>query len=415
MTRRMRRWAVCALVCATAVTGACASKESAPSRPDRPPSTIEAPFEGATALPPPDLTDDGPGSLLEVTPLEDMQEFDKIEATGVRVTYRSTDAKGAPTTVSGVVVVPPGKPPRGGWPIVSLGHDATGVRTDCAPSLAAGLGSYSAIIAAVVGRGYLVAMTDYQGLGVEGFLHPMLDSVTLGNNMIDAVRAARHVLPSASNRWAAFGVGQGGLAAWGANEQAARYGAGLELVGAIALSPLADLTGLADAAENGTLTPAQYRLQMLVVSTLVTSPDSKANPDDYFSDNAKDTFGYLTNCAVVNPLENLAAATRLVPGDLKPKTPAAAKQLHDFLQGFALPTPSALSAPLLVVYATSDVFLPPEWIDRAVQAACGRGEQVQVVRRIGDLSVLNDIALYDAVAWLQGRFAGQRVIDICVA
>jgi hypothetical protein len=258
-------------------------------------------------------------------------------------------------------------------------------------------------------------MTDYQGLGVEGFHHPMLDSVTLGNNMIDAVRAARHVLPSASNRWAAFGVGQGGLAAWGANEQAGRYGTGLDLVGAIALSPLADLTGLADAAENGTLTPAQYRLQMLVVSTLVTAPDAKVDPDDYFSDNAKNTFGYLTNCAVVNPLENLAAATRLVPGDLKPKTPAAAKLLRDFMQGFALPTQSALSAPLMVVYATSDPFLPAAWIDRAVQAACGRGEQVQVVRRIGDLSVLNDIALYDAVAWLQGRFAGQHVIDVCVA
>jgi hypothetical protein len=415
MRRRTRLWAASAVVCAMAMTGACASKESAPAPLDRPPSTIEPPFEGAAVLPPADLTDDGPGSLLEVTPLVDMPEFEKIEATGVRVIYRSTDAKGGATTVSGVVVVPPGKPPRGGWPIVSLGHDATGVRTDCAPSLAPGLGSYSAIMAAVAGRGYVVAMTDYQGLGVDGFRHPMLDSVALGNNMIDVVRAARHVLPSASNRWAAMGVGQGGLAAWGADEQAARYGTGLDLVGAVALSPLADLTGLADAAENGTLTPAQYRLQMLVVASLAISPDSKINPDDYFSDNAKDTFGYLTNCAVVNPLENLAAATRLVPGDLKPKTPSAAKQLHDFLQGFALPTPSALSAPLLVEYATSDPFLPPEWIDRAVQTACGRGEQVQVVRRIGDLSVLNDIALYDAVAWLQGRFAGQHVTDACVA
>jgi hypothetical protein len=412
---RMRLWAVSAVVCAMAMTGGCAPKESAPAPLDRPPSTIEPAFEGAPVLPPADLTDDGPGSLLDVTPLDDVQEFKKAEATGVRVVYRSTDGKGAPTTVSGVVVVPPGNPPRGGWPIVSIGHDATGVRTDCAPSLAAELGQYSAIIGAVVARGYLVAMTDYQGLGVDGFMHPLLDSVALGNNMIDVVRAARHVLPTASNRWAAFGVGQGGMAAWGANEQAARYGTGLDLVGAIALSPIADLTGLADAAENGTLTPAQYRLQMLVVATLVTSPDSKSNPDDFFSANAKDTFGYLTNCAVVNPLENLAAATRLVPEDLKPKTPAAAMQLRDFLRGYALPTPLVLSAPLLVVYATSDPFLPPEWIDRAVQAACGRGEQVEVVRRIGDLSVLNDIALYDAVAWLQGRFAGQRVIDVCVA
>src|SRR5262249_38480612 len=154
--------------------------------------------------------DTGPGSLLEVTPLKGLATFDQVNAVGVRVVYRSTDAKGAATRVSGVVVVPPGKPPNGGGPILSFGHDMVGVLSECAPSQADNLGQYDEIISALVGRGYVVTMTDYQGLGEKEFLHPLLDSVTLGNNMIDIVRAARHVVPAASNRWVTMGFGQGG-------------------------------------------------------------------------------------------------------------------------------------------------------------------------------------------------------------
>ena len=48
--------------------------------------------------------------------------------------YRSTSAKGEPVAVSGVVSVPEGEPPVGGWPVISWGRGTTGMADDCAPS-----------------------------------------------------------------------------------------------------------------------------------------------------------------------------------------------------------------------------------------------------------------------------------------
>jgi alpha-beta hydrolase superfamily lysophospholipase len=414
MTWPRRLGAVLVAVCTVAVAAGCSPKVVAPSHDNRSPATLARPFQGAAVLPPADLTNDGPGSLLEVTPMQDSLDFDQVNAVAVRVVYRSTDSKGAATNVSGIVAVPPGEPPSGGWPILAFGHDITGLQKECAPSLAQNLGSYASIISLLVDRGYVVAMTDYQGLGLDGFQHPLLDSTTLGNNMIDAVRAARHVLPAASNRWAAFGFGQGGAAAWAADAQAKTYGAGLDLVGAVAVSPLADVTGLADAAEGGTLAPAQYRLQMLVVASLALSPTYKLDPYQYFSDAAKNSFGYLTQCvAMVDPAQVAAATVGLQPGDLKPKTPAAADQLRRDLQELALPGPSRLSAPMLVIYATLDPVVLPGWTAQALQTACRQGDPIEV-KKNGDVSALTEIVLYDSVAWIQGRIGGQRATNICV-
>jgi alpha-beta hydrolase superfamily lysophospholipase len=401
-----------AAFCVLVMVSGCSTTGSLASQHNRPPAAIPAPFDGAAVLPPADMTDDGPGSLIAVEPLEDNPDFDRVNVTAVRVVYRSTNAKGSPTTVSGIVAVPPGDPPTGGWPILSFGHELTGVLKDCAPSLSQNLGGYASVVSVLVDRGYIVAMADYEGLGEDG-PHPLLDSNALGRNMIDAVRAARHVLPAASNRWAAFGLGQGGAATWSADALAATYGGGLELVGAIAVSPLADVTALADEMEAEKLAPAQFRLAMLIVSSLALSPDKRINPEDFVSENAKALWGYLTNCAVVDPAQAVAAAAGLQPADLKPKTPAAADELRRNLQELALPGPARLSAPMLVVYATIDPVVPSAWIEQAVRAACANGDPIEI-KKIGDVSAINDIVLYDSVAWMQGRFGGQRPANVCV-
>ena len=52
-----------------------------------------------------------------------------------RVLYHSTTAAGGDLAESGVVVVPGGAPPAGGFPIVSWAHGTTGVASGCAPSV----------------------------------------------------------------------------------------------------------------------------------------------------------------------------------------------------------------------------------------------------------------------------------------
>ncbi len=171
--------------------------------------------------------------------------------------------------------------------MLAVGHVLTGIIAPCAPSLADELGGYSAILQDIVSNGYAVAMSDYEGLGLEGLQHLPLQAATLGNNLIDSVRAARHILPTASTRWAAYGIGQGGLAAWAAADRASTYGAGLEMVGAVALSPFASMSGIADAAEQGTLAREQYYLYLAVVQSFANSP-ARLNVDDYTTPRVKE-------------------------------------------------------------------------------------------------------------------------------
>ena len=51
-------------------------------------------------------------------------------ATAYRILYHSESDAGADIAVSGMVIVPGGRPPAGGFPIVSWAHGTTGVADD---------------------------------------------------------------------------------------------------------------------------------------------------------------------------------------------------------------------------------------------------------------------------------------------
>jgi hypothetical protein len=412
-----QRWRmVLALVGVAAALAGCVRDPVPPPQEDRPPQTLAPAFAGAAVLPQPDMTFDGPGSLVEVKPLASNVDFEQANATAVRVVYRSTSGTdGGPTEVSGVVVVPAGKPPRGGWPIISFGHNATGVDNKCAPSLAGDLVGYASVITVLLGRGYVVAMSDYQGLGVAGYQHSLLDAPTLGNNMIDAVRAARRVLgPLTSTSWAAFGGGQGGLAAWAASERASSYGGGLDMAGAVALSPFADMSDFADAAGNGTLRREQYWLQIRLLQSLAATRPS-FDLDNYRSGLAKDRWVLLTDCAPADTADFVQTANRLQPSDLKIRDDAATAQMRSALAELAMPQPSQTppAAPILVVFATDDTEISAKSVDRALTRACAQGEPVVINRRVGDTTTSLDWVIQSSLDWLQGRFGGERVADIC--
>jgi pimeloyl-ACP methyl ester carboxylesterase len=361
------------------------------------------------------MTDDGPGSLVEVKPLPEMPAFVAAGVTGVRVVYRSTSGDGQPSEVSGVVAVPPGKAPKGGWPIISFGHALTGLGEICAPSRAKDLGSYASALTPLLNRGYMVAMSDYQGLGMPGQPeHSALDWVALGNNMIDAVRAARRVLPDASANWAAYGGGQGGLAAWAAAERARDYGAGLNLVGAVALSPYADLSPLADAARNGTLSDNQNRLMMVLLRNLsATVPDFDL--DAYRSPLVRDNWDALTDCAPPDPASVSKVLKQMRPDDLRPRDDGATDALRDALSASALPGNQPSSpAPILVVYATDDRIVPQGGVARSIKTACAKGDPIVVMKRIGDTGTTNDLIIQTSLSWLRARFDGVPAIDVCV-
>ena len=363
-----------------------------------------APIDGAST----DGT--GPGSLVSATTMPGLQST--IEASGLRaarVVYRSTSGDdGSPTVVSGTVFTPRGNPPPGGWPVVAFGHGTVGIEPQCGPSLSDSLTGQINVVVVLTNLGYAVAAPDYQGLGTKG-IHPYLDAHTGGLNMIDAVRALRHTFTDVQDRWAAFGDSQGGAVAWAANEQAKTYAPELGLVGAVALSPSADIVGLVQKAEQGSLTVDQRAAMQLVIESIARlHPD--VNRDDYRHGAAKQYWNALSVCVGDPSPARIEGTQKLLGTDFAPASPAAADRLAGVLQAWALPQ-KPLSAPLSVSYGGQDPLIDAQWTRDAVQRACAMGGDVTIAFDANKGHEGADIV--GQVQWMADRFAGKPATNDC--
>lgn len=158
-----------------------------------------------------------------------------------RIRYWTTDDRGQPREVSGMVVAPDGgeriKSPRA---VIAWTHGTWGVVEQCAPSRSAQFFEATPAVDAVR-TGYVVVAPDYPGLGNPG-PHPYLVGMVTARATLDAVRAARQIRAAdAGNRYAVWGESQGGHAALWTGQLAGVEGAGLELVGIAAGAPPTDL------------------------------------------------------------------------------------------------------------------------------------------------------------------------------
>jgi acetyl esterase/lipase len=191
---------------------------------------------------------DAPRSMLAGEPgsVVRQQRIDgaPLGATTYRVLYRSTGLKGEPIFVSGVVVVPAGEPPADGRPIIAWAHPTTGIAPRCAPSLAIFLFQQIQGLRSFVERGYVVAATDYPGLGTPQ-THPYLVGDSEARAVIDAVRVAGKMPGSGGGkRFVVWGHSQGGQAALFTGIIAKSYAPELTLLGVAAAAPATDLATL---------------------------------------------------------------------------------------------------------------------------------------------------------------------------
>jgi hypothetical protein len=191
-----------------------------------------------------------------------------------RILYRSADARGRPASVSGTVLVPRGRPPARGWPVLSWAHGTTGIADRCAPSRTAShpTSPIQQQVDAWVREGYAVARTDYAGLGTPG-THAYLNGPVEGRNVIDIVTAARRLDPGVGRRWVAAGHSQGGQAALFAGHLAARRAPGLRLRGVAAFAPASHVGDLARALLPSTATsPVSGYGALVIAGAAAASP-----------------------------------------------------------------------------------------------------------------------------------------------
>ncbi|WP_415975342.1 lipase family protein [Rhodococcus sp. 077-4] len=331
-----------------------------------------------------------------------------LGGTATKIVYRTTDGlTGGAAVTSGTVFVPKGSAPPGGWPIVSVGHGTTGVTDECAPSLYPNLLGTIGLVTPFLERGTVVVVTDYQGLGTPGD-PAYLDRDAAAYDVIDAVRAARNVVPDVGTRWGAIGTSQGGQAVWAAAERSGDYGDGLQLVGAAALSPVADMTRFFAPETEQTMARA------LLVPFLyegLHSADPAAQREDYIRGTFADNVTALTACSDLLGFSKADAGAVLDPADAVPAGKEAADRMTRWLESVALPT-RRTSVPLFVHVGERDDLIDPRWTRAAVAKACGLGDDVELrsepAQGHADLAA-NGIG----VDWLVERFLNVPTSTTC--
>jgi hypothetical protein len=151
--------------------------------------------------------------------------------------------------VTGIVVAPngPSAKPR---PVLAWAHGTTGGARLCAPSLAenpaqnlvqrsetAPIDYGVPYLTDFLARGYVVAATDYYGLGGPG-VHQYIVGSTTARNVLDSVRPADRMKGlDAGSEFVVVGWSQGGHAGIFAGEEQAKYAPEMTNLGVVAIAP----------------------------------------------------------------------------------------------------------------------------------------------------------------------------------
>jgi acetyl esterase/lipase len=335
-------------------------------------------------------------------------------ATTYRVLYTSTGYDGEPTAVSGLILVPDGTPPDGGRRVVAYTHGTIGVASNCAPSLVTNPVQQPVLVEGgpeLLAAGYVVAATDYQGLGTPG-PHPYLVGDSEAMNALDSVRAARNLSEAdASEDFAVWGHSQGGHASLFTGQLANSYAPELRLAGVAAGAPVPNLEDLF--AVNIETTVGRVLIAMAMHSWARVYDD--ASLDQIVRPLARPLVGRIAQNCLYNPKQILASLPAALALDLVfLRTPPW--QTEPWKTIFEANTPGATptGAPILVTQGDGDPIVPPEATAALVDRLCAQGETVdlRVLGGTGHL-VAGQVAVPQVVEWIDDRFAGDPPPATC--
>ena len=314
-----------------------------------------------------------PGTIIRVEVIDHFH----AGATAYRVLYKSTGYDGKPTAVSGVIVVPDVPAPAQGRKVVAYTHGTVGVVTNCAPSLANnGRGTlFLEGGAELLAAGYVVAATDYQGMGTPG-PHPYLVGDSEAMNALDSVRAAHNLAKAhAGTDFAVWGHSQGGQASLCTGQLASTYAPELHLVGVAAGAPVPPLIDLFKV--NIKTTVGKILIAMALQSWARVYDD--ANLDQIVTPVARPIVAKIARNCLYNPKQILASAPGSLalgltflsnpPWEVEPWKTIAAKNN---------PGGAPTQAPILITQGDADPIVAPGVTKQFVNKLCKNGETVEL-------------------------------------
>src|ERR1700712_1166779 len=367
------------------------------------PASAQTPFYDA----PRTLLGGQPGTLVR----QEIIDGAPLGATAYRVLYRSTGMKGEPIFVSGVVIVPQGPPPPEGRPIVAWAHPTSGITPACAPSLAIFLFQQIQGLRSFVERGYVVAATDYPGLGTPE-THPYLVGDSEARAVIDSVRVARTMRGAGGGkRFTVWGHSQGGQAALFTGILTKAYAPELTLLGVAAAAPATDLVTLMDDDLNSiggknitAMTLWSWNRVYGVPLDKIVDPHAMPTVDRLAHECIEGPFDLIERQRTERPLEQ-HFLTVADPADVEP--------WHSLLEkNSAGPLPADL--PVFLAQGTIDQIIRPDVTKNYMSKLCSAGSKVQmmILPNIGHGRAAQ-ASTEAVIRWTADRFAGDAAPNDC--
>ncbi|MFZ4516290.1 MAG: lipase family protein [Acidimicrobiia bacterium] len=352
--------------------------------------------------PPSPLPPGVPGQLLRSEP------FDSgVPGTRAwRVLYRSEDAAGNTTVSSGMVFAPSAPPTSSGYPVMAWAHGTVGMGNACAPSRSANPMGQLTWLNTMIANGWVVAATDYSGLGTPGTLRYLVGQ-DAARDVINSARAARNLVPT-SNRLMVYGHSQGGASSLWTGEIVGTYAPELQLVAVAAAAPAAELGPLLDQQWNNGV---GWAIGAEVLRAWpMTYPELSAN--QVTSKVGQRNYARVANeCILDAALEGLArqyAGQQIFRSNPNGEPQWANRVAEN------TPPPFPATVPVLVIQGLADTIVLPNTTTLLAQRWCSAGSNLTTAW-LGDQGhmTLGKVGGPLATTWLQQRLAGIPATSTC--
>lgn len=345
-----------------------------------------------------------PGSLLGSTSIPGPRG-----GSAWRIRYVSTGLDGKPIEVTGAVIAP--REAGQNRPVVAWAHGTTGVGERCAPSLRGPLAGSIDGLSGSLSRGYVVAATDYPGLGTPG-PHPYLVGISEGRAVLDSVRAARQLPAGAGARFVPWGTSQGGHAALFAGALAKPYAPELSLVGIAASAPPTNL-------EATVLYHLEHKSGNILAAMVLWSWSRvyHAPLEPILSASSRRKLGLIARICYQKKLDvPVAALTDVVLGRkfVDARVPGHGTWSRLFAEN--APPASSYGVPLFITQGTADKLVPPPLTAKFAQRLCGGGARLQYEQLAGVEHVtVGPASTPHFLSWVADRFAGKAATGNCAS
>lgn len=412
--------AVALLLIVSGCAGSSSSDGAGTTASTAPTGTVlgQNPASGTFYQPPDPLPAGKPGEIIRSQPLPNAPAGSQ----GWLVLYHSTGLDGEDIAVSGMVFAPaPGTPAStapgaSDRPIVSWAHPTTGVADTCAPSVLSDGPALVAGLQAFLDAGYVVAATDYQGLGTPG-LHPYLIGISEGRGTLDAARAARNLQGTgAGSKVFAWGHSQGGQGSLFAGQLASTYAPELEFKGAAAAAPAGELAAVFDLDLNTVDGNVLGGWAMNAYYETYKASNPQMNLDQMLTAQGQAALPQMMTLCDVIPAqyEQLSAIATPLIGKFYATTNPNSVPPWNTLLAQNSPGGSPSTGPVFIAQDTADQVVPASTTDTLVKNLCSKGDTVDYKSYPGlSHTIIGYESAPDALAWMQSILAGEPAPNTC--